>query len=549
LFLIGCVLACYWWVVIHQLSVQWTVFEQYHYGWVVPLLCVYLAWRKIRKPPASAGSAACLPSAASPSWRLRGGAWLLALCALAYAPTRFLHEANPIWRLTSLLLALEVIVLTLCFVYIAGGFPAFRRLLFPIAFFLVAVPWPSGLENFVVQMLTRWNVGTTVELLGLLGVPAIQHGNAIEIGAGMVGIDEACSGIRSLQATIMISLFLGEYYLLGVRRRALCVFAGVACSFMFNVVRTSFLTWIGATKGTTAISRWHDPAGVTILMACFLSLWLFARRLARSEGHSKGGSPSPAAFSVFQTEGIGAAGPAQSEPLGSAPRTRTWSAAFSLPSLVLAACALGAWLAVVESGTELWFRSHEKGAQPARVWDLTSEAAGPGFTTVEIPDNILEQFRADTAAHRVWRDADGNAWQLFYFRWYPGHSLDRRVAVQLAKTHGPEKCLPAIGMILKSDLGVISVPVGDMTVAFREYLFTAEGQPLHVFYGLYEDAAGSGVLANRRKDSAKRVTAALAGSRNYGQRLLEIAISGPEQPLRARAALTRWLPTLITIEK
>lgn len=173
LLLIFCVLACYWAVVIHQLGAQWSVYEQYHYGWAVPLLCVYLIWRRCKQ--SSTTSAPWLPAAPIRPWRFRGSALLRAFCALAFGPTRFLHEANPIWRLTSLLLALEVIVLTLCFVVFIGGFLALRRFIFPICFFLVAVPWPSRLENFMVQSLTRWNVAATVELLGLLGVPAVQH--------------------------------------------------------------------------------------------------------------------------------------------------------------------------------------------------------------------------------------------------------------------------------------------------------------------------------------------------------------------------------------
>jgi exosortase/archaeosortase family protein len=376
------------------------------------------------------------------------------------------------------------------------------------------------LETFLVQSLTRWNVAATVESLGVLGVPAIQHGNVIEIGAGMVGIDEACSGIRSMQATLMISLFLGEFYLLNARRRSLCVLAAVGCSCVFNLARTSFLTWVGATKGTPAIAHWHDPAGVTILIACFVSLWVVARLLARGESQSTARWGRPFAISVLP---------------------------FS--SSVLLACALGGWLALVETGTELWFHLHEKPGHKSSEWGLTSVAPGPGFTKVEIPGSILGQFRADEAAHRLWRDADGNIWQLFYFRWLPGSSLDNRVAVQLAKTHGPEKCLPAIGMNLKTDLGVIRVSVDNTTLAFRQYLFTADEQPLHVFYGLYEDTAGSAVLANRRKDSESRIAAAFAGSRNYGQRLLEIAISGPEQPSEAKAALGRSLPALLEAER
>ena len=125
----------------------------------------------------------------------------------------------------------------------------------------------------LIQGLTRVDTNITAELLGWLGIPAMPHGNVIEVATGMVGIDEACSGIRSFQATLMISLFLGEFYSLGALRRVLCVFAGFALSFLFNLARMSLLVWVAARKGVEAIASWHDPAGVTILVACFFSLW------------------------------------------------------------------------------------------------------------------------------------------------------------------------------------------------------------------------------------------------------------------------------------
>jgi hypothetical protein len=127
--------------------------------------------------------------------------------------------------------------------------------------------------------------------------------------------------------------------------------------------------------------------------------------------------------------------------------------------------------------------------------------------------------------------------------------LDNRVAVQLAKTHGPEKCLPAIGMTFNTDLGVIKIPVNGIDLAFRQFQFTADGQPLHVFYGIYEDPTGPSILANRRKDTTSRIAAALSGSRNFGQRFLEIAITGPERPADAKSALARSLSEIISVNK
>jgi len=143
----------------------------------------------------------------------------------------------------------------------------------------------------VTQSLMRLNVGTTIELLGLFDIPALQHGNVIEVGTGVVGIEEACSGIRSLQATLMISLFLGEICRLTILRRRLLVVAGFVLSFVFNVGRTSLLTGIASAKGVGAIASWHDPVGIAILVACFVSLWLSARTLEKAESRKQKREP------------------------------------------------------------------------------------------------------------------------------------------------------------------------------------------------------------------------------------------------------------------
>jgi exosortase/archaeosortase family protein len=164
-----------------------------------------------------------------------------------------------------------------------------RELAFPVCFFLVAVPWPTGLETFITQSLMRLNTATTIEMLGLFGIPAVQHANVIEVATGVVGINEACSGIRSLQATLMLSLFFGEVYALSTVRRVFCVLAGFGLAFLFNVGRTLLLTWVASAKGVGAVASWHDPAGVTILVACFLSLWGMAWGLGEGERREEKG--------------------------------------------------------------------------------------------------------------------------------------------------------------------------------------------------------------------------------------------------------------------
>ena len=269
-------LAWLWFVLINDLRVEWTVNPQYSYGWAVPFLCVFLLWQRIQKTESRQQKVETDFSFRLPKFHL-SDFQLFSFCALAllYAPTRLVEEANPGWRLVSWALALEVIGLTLCLARFTIHDSRFtiRDFVFPVCFFLVAVPWPTGIETSLIQGLTRADTSITTELLGWIGIPAIPHGNVIEVATGMVGIDEACSGIRSFQATLMIALFLGEFYSLGAWHRALCVFAGFALSVLFNLARMSLLVWVAARKGINAIASWHDPAGVTILVACFFSLW------------------------------------------------------------------------------------------------------------------------------------------------------------------------------------------------------------------------------------------------------------------------------------
>jgi exosortase len=529
-------LGCYWVLLIYQLGAQWSVYDQYNYGWSVPFLCLYLLWLRSQRPVVGGRKPEVEGQRKLPSSILY---LLVALLALLYAATRWLHEANPIWRLTSWLWSLEVIGFTLCFVYIAGGRSWLRHFGFPIVFFLVAVPWPSGLESNVVQSLMRLNTGITVELLGLFGVPAIQHGNVIEINNGMVGIEEACSGIRSVQATLMISLFLGEACRLRARWRVLLVFAGLLMAFGFNVVRTFLLTWIAESKGMAAIASWHDPAGVTILVAAFICLWIAAVWLGKKQGTGSRGQ---------RPEDKGQRSEAGEESGKQKTESKNEFQLSAFKNVHRLAIALLAWFVLVEASVGGWYRAHETALAANNQWSVNVARLAPGFEKGEIPQDISAQFLSDESLMGRWRDGAGDPWQLYYFRWFPSHSLKRRMAIQFAKMHRPEICLPAVGMTLKSDLGIVTVPVGSRQFAFRQYVFLADERPVHVFYGIYEDPTGSAVLANRREDRSNRIAAAIAGSHNYGQRYLELAVTGLENPEQARAELHRELEKLITFK-
>ncbi len=327
-----------WGRTIQQLSVDWSVNEQYTYGWSVPFLCLLLLWRRLqpvglaltpnlnRNPSASfpigaptSGPAAAsqpethnpkletseLPHQQSPvpvsspvgrdsvepsgvqsskfvlghsSFVIRHSSFLL--LSLAFLFTRWIAEANPDWRLVSWALASITVALSLLLVDSVGPKGISRKAAFPLLFFLTAVPWPTAIEHPLIQGLTRGVVATTTELLNALGTPAIPHGNTIETVGGTVDVDEACSGIRSFQVALMLALFFGEWRRLTTSRRAVLVGFALAFACLFNLGRTFLLSYIAAGQGADAATHWHDPASIAILLGCFCGIWSLATWLA-----------------------------------------------------------------------------------------------------------------------------------------------------------------------------------------------------------------------------------------------------------------------------
>ena len=523
--------AAIWVPVIYLLGAQWSLYAEYQYGWAVPCLCLYLSVRrageKAETLKVETPKTEILKSGDREKWSVVRGLGFAALFffGLVYWGFRVLQEANPLWRVASYGLALAAVALTLLAIYLTQGGRRAAHFAFPVAFFLVAVPWPTPVEAAVIQTLTRLNANLVVDALGFAGVPALLHGNVIEISAGMVGIDEACSGIRSFQATLMIALFFGEFYRFNPARRGALLAAGPLLALGFNFARTLVLVFVAARSGLPTMARWHDPTGVILLLGCFSSLWAVALWLARK-------SPSTLKSPISDLR-----------PLTSDLRPPVSGLSVS----GLAFCLL-AWSLMVEVSTETWFRSHEQTGGRMLAWTARWPAENSTLQTNIIPKNSLQILQCDQNASASWTGDAGIFWQAFFLRWLPANSFYGRAKIALSKGHNPAICLPASGMELQAQLDPVTLAVRPgFNLAFDRYVFAAGGRELYVFFSQTEDMGGGGQASSRLTHLA-RWRAALAGSRNYGQNNFEVALAGLESPAAALRVFSARLPDLIEIQ-
>ena len=490
------IFALAWIELISRLRFEWSINPQYGYGWTVPFLAVYLFWQRYQKAP----------SPSPPDSPIVPGI-ILVLAGLLLVPIRVVQEANPDWRLLSWAMALSVALMTFCGVYLSGGNRWVRHFAFPILFFFVAVPWPTQIEQLITQGLMRADASINVEILNAIGIPAVQMGNVIEVGSGFVGIDEACAGIRSLQATFMISLFLGDFYALPALRRIILVLAGATLAFVCNLIRTFLLVWLGSEHGSETIKNWHDPAGYTILIVCLFALWGLSFLLQPKEEPGAGPARALAAYRI--------------------PR---WILGAGLTSIIIA-----------EACTQIWYRLHEPAAAHLQPWKIAWPSQARNWRTVPIAENAQELLRYNEGGGGAWTGEDGHQWNIFFFRWLPG-----RTAGLFVRNHRPDICLPASGMVQRGSMQSKTLMINEVVLPIRFYVFESNGHTLHVFYCYWDGTVVQPGTADHENWTPRgRLEAVLKGKRDVGTQMLEIIGWGYDDDQKAEQAAIEQLSRIV----
>lgn len=478
---------------------------------------------------------------------------------LLLLPIRLFEIANPDWRVLAWIHAAAVVTLTLLYLLHLGGWPWLRHFAFPVAFIFVAIPWVTPIERPIIQGLMRLVAGFAAETVTLFGIPAQVEGNLIRVTTGLVGVNEACSGVRSLQTSLMIGLLLGELKRLATPRRVVLVICAVAIALAANFLRALFLVWLVAIKGISELGHWHDFAGYAILILVF-ACTLGVAYLLGSRGLSK--------------TVVAGVSPADSKNLqpGRLPlQTLSWPPVFYLAA---ALC----WLVLAEAGASAWYRAHESNLVKSAQWRVQWPRSAANFHELQIDEPVRSILRFDhgRAASWTWPVANAAAaityssdlktimCLLYFFRWEPGEN-----SALLANLHRPDVCLPASGWVQVADTGVRNYRVNNsLALPFRHFEFRhpttnmvgdAAHQTAHVFYCLWEDrtANPSGFHQDSkpplmfgdpaRWTRSERLQLVLAGRRHLGQQTMEFIAVTPES-VDAReidALFAQALPQLV----
>lgn len=430
-----------WVPVIKVMELEWRYNEQYNYGYFVPFFALYLFHLRWSDRPAS--------SPPTLSWIFLAGVTLLMI------PIQLVETANPDWRSIYWVATVAAICITLLFLDQLGGkrwifyfFPALAMILF-------AVPWGTQLETMVTANLMRIVAAVTVEVVNLIGIYAVQTGNVIRLPGSIVGVEEACSGVRSLQSSLMAGYLFGEMFRLRPLLRVVLIASAICLTFILNLVRTIVLTLITHAQGTEGFENWHDPVGNLLVVIGFAGIALFTWIIVRTSASSRKDAkevPEPRSPQIPKLMKTG-------------------------PLTVLIVILIGSL-----GFDYLWYAPSRKSSDNIDFSEIHWEKLSDDLKPMDISPITTAQLKYSEGHQYSWKQADGSNWMAFYFRWDVGQISSH------AGVHRPENCLPASGLdLVKTHEPLIWNDPRGIEIPFRCFTFKGFGGKIFVFFTVWDE--------------------------------------------------------------
>jgi len=173
-----------------------------------------------------------------------------------------------------------------------------------VGLWLLSSPIPPGSYTRLTLGLQLAVTKAVLFSLHLLGIAANRHGNIIDLATATVGVEEACSGIRSLVSCIFAGFFFSATLVRRPSSRALLIAFAAPLAVAMNFVRSLTLTLL-ANSGVNIAGTWHDATGfavlgVTAALLAGLALLLERRETARRPLPAPGVESSPGPPSSLQ---------------------------------------------------------------------------------------------------------------------------------------------------------------------------------------------------------------------------------------------------------
>lgn len=197
----------------------WLSNSNHSHGLLVPLVVLYLVWQKkesLRQTPISTSG-----------W---GGALLVSGLAM-YLVGLAGGVALP--------MRLAIVVSLIGLILFVLGPDVLKTLLFPLFFLMFMIPVPDSFVGLVSFPLQLFATTASAFFIDWMSVPVLQEGNMLYFVNTQLEVAEACSGIHSLLAIVMLAVLLAYMMESSQKEKMILVLSAVPIALVANIVRVT----------------------------------------------------------------------------------------------------------------------------------------------------------------------------------------------------------------------------------------------------------------------------------------------------------------------
>ena len=205
-----------YWPMFLYANEKWASSDNHSHGPFVPFAALYLVWRvrkRLTRPTAVESPAGLL---------------LVGLALILHA----LGIRSELLRLSML----SFILFLYGLVYFFAGRAWFKTLFFPIGFLIFAFPFPIYIET-VTFPLKVFVAKAAVTVMDQLGMSVYREGTIIHLPKVSMGVEDACSGLRSLVLVASVSAFYAYVFFQRLLKRLAFFSLALPIAVIANLVR------------------------------------------------------------------------------------------------------------------------------------------------------------------------------------------------------------------------------------------------------------------------------------------------------------------------
>ncbi len=274
------------WPILHILAAIYSVEPDYSHGFMVPLVSAYAAWQISQDNPRDKLTG--LPHLALGLICLAMG--ILMIIMGMWYQIALLPEGMGVGFLGAVGIGAMVIGCTA----IGGGLRAIKSYSFPLVYLIFAIPFPQSLTQPFTLWLRELVSAIGERMIRLIGLTVYREGNVLHLANSTLGVEDACSGIRSFWMLLAGAVALGWLLQLPWKRSLFLWLCTLPISIAMNSLRVVFTAVMVVRVSPEFASGWrHELSGWCTFIGGLVVLILLANLISPDQQLSGKGINKP----------------------------------------------------------------------------------------------------------------------------------------------------------------------------------------------------------------------------------------------------------------